>query len=63
MAQKKYVITASEFEKNLMMNALMDKHNSLIRQGLPTIDVDTLLRRVIRAPLKKDVRCSSNEAR
>lgn len=63
MAQQKYVITVSESEKNLIINALMEVHNSLIRRGNTTIDVDTLLKRVLRAPLKKEVRCSSSEAR
>lgn len=63
MEQRKYVISLSEFEKGIMINALMECHNSLIRQGQDTIDVDRLLKRVLRAPLRKEPRCCQGEAR
>ena len=38
MAQTEYVVTLTEFEKGLMVNGLMEFHNSLIREHSETLD-------------------------
>ena len=63
MEQRKYVISLSEFEKGILINSLMEYHNSVIRQDKSTIDIDRLLKRVLRAPLRKEPRCCQGEAR
>ena len=63
MAQKEYVVTLSEFEKGLMINGLMEFHNSLLRQNKSTEDVDALLKKVLYAPARKEKRWGRSEAR
>lgn len=63
MAQKEYTLTLTDFDKRLMLNGLMEFHNSLITQNKPTEDVDTLIKKVVSAPLRKDKRWGRSEAR
>ena len=63
MAQKEYTLTLTDFDKRLMLNGLMEFHNSLITQNKPTEDVDTLIKKVLSDPLRKDKRWGRSEAR
>lgn len=63
MAQTVYQITLSEFEKRLLINALMDFHNNLLSQNKTTEDVDTLIEKALYAPARKERRWGRNEAR
>lgn len=63
MAQTEYAITLTEFEKGLMINGLMEFHNSLLRQHKSTEDVDALLKKILYAPVKKERRWGRSEAR
>lgn len=63
MAQKEFVVTLSEFEKGLLINGLMEFHNTLLRQHKTTEDVDALLKKVLYAPVRKEKRWGRSEAR
>lgn len=63
MAQKEYVVTLSEFEKGMLINGLMEFHNTLLRQHKTTEDVDALLKKVLYAPVRKEKRWGRSEAR
>ena len=63
MAQTEYVVALTEFEKGLMVNGLMEFHNSLIREHKSTEDVDALLKKVLYAPVRKEKRWGRSEAR
>jgi len=54
MADDKIVVTLDSFEQRLMVSALTDFRNDLLREEKPTEDVDVLLLKVIdAAPQKK----------
>ena len=53
MAEDKIVVTLDSFEQRLMVSALTDFRNDLIREGKPTEDINALLIKVIDAPEKK----------
>lgn len=50
MREEKRVITVDDFEQNLMINGINEFRNMLLEQGMPTVDVDKLLMKVIDAP-------------
>ena len=56
MAQTQHVIRVSDYEQRLMVAGLNDYRNDLIRDGKPTEDINTLLLKVIDAPVKKPSR-------
>ncbi|MBO7318535.1 MAG: hypothetical protein J6V06_00760 [Clostridia bacterium] len=51
MRKEKRVITVDEFEHNLMINGINEFRNMLIEKDMPIEDVDSLLRKLIDAPL------------
>ena len=54
MAEGKVVMTLDSFEQRLMVSALTDFRNELLREEKPTEDVDSLLLKVIDAPPRKE---------
>ena len=54
MAEDKVVVTLDSFEQRLMVSALTDFRNDLIRVERPTEDVDVLLLKVIDAAPQKE---------
>ena len=56
MAQTQHVIRVSDYEQRLMVAGLNDYRNDLIREGKPTEDINTLILKVIDAPVKKPSR-------
>lgn len=50
---KKYYIVFDEYERGIIINALNDKRNALIREGRYTDAVDDVLLKVINAKQKK----------
>jgi len=50
---KKYYIVFDEYERGIIINALNDKRNALIRDGRYTDAVDELLLKVINAKQKR----------
>ena len=56
MAEDKIVVTLDSFEQRLMVSALTDFRNDLIRDGKPTEDINALLMKVIDALEKKPKR-------
>ena len=54
MAEDKVVVTLDSFEQRLMVSALTDFRNDLLREEKPTEDVDGLLLKVIDAAPQKD---------
>ena len=56
MVEDKVIVTLDSFEQRLMVSALTDFRNDLIRDGKPTEDINALLMKVIDAPEKKPKR-------
>lgn len=50
---KKYYIVFDEYERGIIINALNDKRNSLIKEGRYTDAVDEVLLKVINAKQKR----------
>ena len=50
---KKYYIVFDEYERGIIINALNDKRNALIKEGLYTDAVDEVLLKVINAKQKR----------
>lgn len=63
MAEDKVVVTLDSFEQRLMVSALTDFRNDLLRKGKPTEDVDGLLLKVIDAAPQKDRKKADRAAR
>jgi len=51
--EHKRVISLDAFEHRLLIKALYEYRNSLIREGKPTEDINTLTLKVIDAPQRK----------
>ena len=63
MAEGKVVMTLDSFEQRLLVGALTDFRNELIREERPTEDVDVLLLKVIDAALQKERKKADRAAR
>lgn len=63
MAEDKIVVTLDSFEQRLMVSALTDFRNDLLREEKPTEDVDGLLLKVIDAAPQKDRKKADRAAR
>ena len=50
---KKRNLIITDFEKGLLINALMQFRNSALATGKPTEDINELILKVIDAPMKK----------
>ena len=50
---KKYYIVFDEYERGIIINALNDKRNALIKEGLYTDAVDEVLLKVINSKQKR----------
>jgi len=53
MIMKKYYIVFDEYERGIIINALNDKRNALIKEGRYTDAVDEVLLKVINAKQKR----------
>lgn len=53
MIIKKYYIVFDEYERGIIINALNDKRNALIKEGRYTDAVDEVLLKVINAKQKR----------
>ena len=53
MAETQHLIQVSDYEQRLMVKGLNEFRNFLLREGKPTEDINTLLLKVIDAPVKK----------
>lgn len=53
MVETQHLIQISDYEQRLMVKGLNEFRNDLIREGKPTEDINTLLLKVIDAPVKK----------
>lgn len=53
MIMKKYYIVFDEYERGVIINALNDKRNALIKEGRYTDAVDEVLLKVINAKQKR----------
>ena len=53
MIMKKYYIVFDEYERGIIINALNDKRNALIKDGRYTDAVDEVLLKVINAKQKR----------
>ena len=62
-AAEKVVVTLDSFEQRLMVSALTDFRNDLIREERPTEDVDGLLLKVIDATPQKGRKKADRAAR
>lgn len=63
MAEDKVVVALDSFEQRLMVSALTDFRNGLLREGQPTEDVDGLLLKVIDAAPQKERKKADRAAR
>ncbi len=63
MAEDKIVVTLDSFEQRLMVSALTDFRNDLLREEKPTEDVDGLLLKVIDAAPQKERKKANRAAR
>jgi len=63
MAEDKVVVALDSFEQRLMVSALTDFRNGLIRMERPTEDVDGLLLKVIDAAPQKERKKADRAAR
>lgn len=63
MAEDKIVVTLDSFEQRLMVSALTDFRNDLLREEKPTEDVDGLLLKVIDAVPQKERKKADRAAR
>lgn len=63
MAEDKIVVTLDSFEQQLMVSALTDFRNDLLREEKPTEDVDGLLLKVIDAAPQKERKKADRAAR
>ena len=62
-AAEKVVVSLDSFEQRLMVSALTDFRNDLIREERPTEDVDGLLLKVIDATPQKERKKADRAAR
>lgn len=63
MRTEKRVITVDSFEHDLLINGFNEFRNKLLSEDKPTEDVDSLLIKLLDAPLLKEKRRASYEAR
>lgn len=63
MAEDKIVVTLDSFEQRLMVSALTDFRNDLLREEKTTEDVDGLLLKVIDAAPQKERKKADRAAR
>lgn len=63
MAEDKVVVMLDSFEQRLMVSALTDFRNDLLREEKPTEDVDGLLLKVIDAAPQKERKKADRAAR
>ena len=63
MTEGKVVVTLDSFEQRLLVSALTDFRNELLRKERPTEDVDVLLLKVIDAAPQKDRKKADRAAR
>ena len=63
MADDKIVVAQDSFEQRLLVGALTDFRNELIREERPTEDVDVLLLKVIDAAPQKERKKADRAAR
>lgn len=63
MAEDKVVVALDSFEQRLMVSALTDFRNDLLREEKPTEDVDGLLLKVIDAVPQKERKKADRAAR
>lgn len=63
MVEDKVVVTLDSFEQRLLVGALTDFRNELIREERPTEDVDVLLLKVIDAAPQKERKKADRAAR
>ena len=63
MVETQHLIQISDYEQRLMVKGLNEFRNDLIREGKPTEDINTLLLKVIDAPVKKTGRTADRGER
>ena len=63
MTEGKVLMTLDSFEQRLLVGALTDFRNELIREERPTEDVDVLLLKVIDAAPQKERKKADRAAR
>ena len=63
MAEDNVVVTMDSFEQRLMVNALTDFRNDLLREEKPTEDVDGLILKIIDAAPQKERKKADRAAR
>jgi len=63
MKEEERVLTLDDYEYGMVVNALNEMRNDLIKEKRPTDAVDELLLKTIDAPTKKQMSRNHDEAR
>ena len=63
MADEKRTVELSDFEHRLLVGVLADNRNYLIDNKKSTDDVNDIIKKVIKAPIKRSFFRSDHEAR
>ena len=63
MAEDKVLVTLDSFEQRLLVSALTDFRNELLREEKPTEDVDGLILKIIDAAPQKERKKADRAAR
>lgn len=63
MRDEKRVVTLDDYEQRLMVRGLTDFRNDALRDGKPTEDVESLILKVIDAPIKRGKRRIERDTR
>lgn len=63
MAEEKRTVELSDFDHRLLVSALAEYRNLLIRDQRPTRDINDIIMKVVEAPRKKSLFRSDREAR
>lgn len=63
MAEQKVMVQLDNFEQRILVGAMAEKRNDLIRDAKPTEDVDEILLKLIDAPPIRKRRREDREAR
>lgn len=63
MADEKVVVTMEDYEQRLAVKGLMEFRTDLLKEDMPTEDLDDLILKIIDAPTRKEKRKADREAR
>ena len=63
MQDEKVVVTMENYEQRIAVNGLMKFRSDLLKEDVPTEDLDDLILKIIDAPTQREKRKADREAR